>query len=203
MTVRLGWPGHRKSDEVPRTLLGNVSVNEGDGQVFEFEEYLERDQMFRIYASSLRKMWFEGPEFQGKQKDYHGPAIVVQCVKVEGPIYESLPAASHERFLAGVPSEKIPSMKPNDDPNERLYFPASDKGQPRLTQLPKSKQNKASGNRNVYDPKQGVGGEPLYQRTRVKEPLHSTRQLVPTQDAVRAVTLRSIPRVWRWKISTS
>ena len=116
LTVRMGGPGNKEDDDVPRKVLGNVSVVEapaGRGQVFEFEAHLERGQMFRIYPSSLRKMRFEGPEFQMKQKDYTGPAVVVQWIEVEGPIYESWPPPSHERLWAGVKVEAIPGVEQN------------------------------------------------------------------------------------------
>lgn len=194
LTVRMGGPGHKESDEVPRQVLGHVSVDEapeGKGQVFEFDAHLERGQMFRIYPSSLRKMRFEGPQWYLKQKDYQGPAVVVQWVEVEGPIYDSWPPASHQRLWAGVPVEPIPDVEPNKDVNAHLDSPPSDTARPRLTQLPKSKRNKESGNRNIYDPKQGIGGEMLYKRTRVNEPLHATMQLAsakPKEDAARLLT---------------
>ena len=179
---------------MPRKVLGHVSVHEapvGEGQVFEFDDDLERGQMFRIYPSSLRKMRFEGPEWYLKQKDYEGPAIVVQWVEVEGPFYDAWPPASHRRLWDGVGMQPIPDVAPNEDPNEHLAAPPTDPARPRLTQLPKSKANKQSGNRNIYDPKQGIGGEMLYRRTRVKAPLHNTLQFVstqPKQDAERLIT---------------
>lgn len=194
LTVRMGGPGNKESDEVPRQVLGHVSVNEapvGEGQVFEFEDYLERGQMFRIYPSSLRKMRFEGPEWYLKQKDYQGPAVVVQWVEVEGPFYDAWPPASHRRLWDGVAMRPIPGVEPNRDPNEHLDSPPTDPAQPRLTQLPRSKKNKGSGNRNIYDPKQGIGGEMLYRRTRVSEPLHDTLELVtgnPKHHARRLIT---------------
>ncbi len=136
-------------------------------------------------------MRFEGPAFQGKQKDYQGPAIVVQWVEVEGPIYGSWPPASHERLWAGVPLEPILGVKPNEDPNAHLDHPPTDIARPRLTRLPQSKEDKETGNRYVYDPKQGVGGELLYKRTRVKDSLHPTRRLAPQnpkQDAARLLS---------------
>lgn len=184
LTVRMGGPGHKESDEVPRKVLGNVSVNEapvGEGQVFEFDDYLERGQMFRIYPSSLRKMRFEGPQWYLKQKDYQGPAVVVQWVEIEGPLYDAWPPASHERLWSGIGTEPIPDVEPNKNPNEHLDAPPTDRAQPRLTQLSKAKANKESGNRFVYDPKQGIGGEMLYRRTRVNEPLHDTLRLVSAQ----------------------
>ncbi len=181
LTVRMGGPGHKESDEVPKTLLGNVSVQTGDPQVFEFDSYLERGQMFRIYPSSLRKMRFEGPDWFLKQKDYEGPAVVVQWVEVDGPIFETWPPPSHQRLWAGVGLEPIPGVEQNDDPNAHLDEPPSEIAKPRLTQLPKSKQDKETGNRNIYDPKQGIGGELVYRRTRITAPLHPTRQLVSAQ----------------------
>lgn len=194
LTVRMGGPGHKESDEVPRKVLGHVSVHEapvGQGQVFEFEDYLERGQMFRIYPSSLRKMRFEGPQWHMKQKDYQGPAVVVQWVEVEGPIYDSWPPSSHQRLWDGIAMKPIPGVEPNKDVNAHLDSPPSDTARPRLTQLPKSKRNKESGNRNIYDPKQGIGGEMLYKRTRVNEPLHATLRLAsakPKEDATRLLT---------------
>jgi hypothetical protein len=194
MTVRMGGPGHKEDDEVPRKVLGHVSVNQapvGEGQVFEFEDYLERGQMFRIYPSSLRKMRFEGPQWFLKQQDYEGPAIVVQWVEVEGPFYDAWPPASHRRLWDGVAMQPIPDVKPNADPNEHLDAPPTNPARPRLTKLPKSKSAKEPRNRNVYDPSQGIGGEMLYQRTRIKDPLHDTLRLVslqPKQDAERLIT---------------
>lgn len=194
LTVRMGGPGHKEDDEVPRKVLGHVSVHEapvGQGQVFEFEDYLERGQMFRIYPSSLRKMRFEGPQWHLKQKEYDGPAVVVQWVEVEGPFYDAWPPASHRRLWEGVAMQPIPGVAPNEDPNEHLDAPPTVPARPRLTQLPKSEADKQSGNRNIYDPKQGVGGEMLYPRTRVKGPLHDTLQLVsaqPKQDAERLIS---------------
>jgi len=194
LTVRMGGPGHKESDEVPRQVLGHVSVNEapeGKGQVFEFDAHLERGQMFRIYPSSLRKMRFEGQEWYLKQKDYSGPAVVVQWVEVEGPIYDAWPPSSHQRLWSGIQTEPIPDVEPNKDVNAHLDSPPTDPAHPRLTQLPKSKRNKESGNRNIYDPKQGIGGEMLYKRTRVNDPLHDTLRLVsakPKEDATRLLT---------------
>jgi hypothetical protein len=116
LTVRMGGPGHKESDEVPRKLLGNVSVHKasvGESQVFEFDEYLERGQMFRIYPSSLRKMRFAGGN-QGTQKDYTGPAVVVQWVEVEGPIYESWPPPSHARAAPSSTSAASPGARPSE-----------------------------------------------------------------------------------------
>lgn len=194
LTVRMGGPGNKESDEVPRQVLGHVSVNEateGKGQVFEFDAHLQRGQMFRIYPSSLRKMRFEGQEWYLKQKDYSGPAVVVQWVEVEGPIYDAWPPSSHQRLWSGIQTEPIPEVEPNKDVNAHLDSPPTDPAHPRLTQLPKSKRNKESGNRNIYDPKQGIGGEMLYKRTRVNEPLHDTLRLVsakPKEDAARLLT---------------
>jgi hypothetical protein len=194
LSVRLGGPGHREDDDVPRKVLGHVSVNEapvGEGQVFEFDDYLERGQMFRIYPSSLRKMRFEGPQWYLKQKDYQGPAVVVQWVEIEGPFFDSWPPASHQRLWAAIKAEPIPGVEPNVDVNAHLDSPPNEPAEPRLTQLPKSKRDKESGNRNVYDPKQGIGGEMLYRRTRVKEPLHDTLRLVSVKqkdDAQRLIT---------------
>jgi hypothetical protein len=179
LTIRMGGGGNKEDDEVPRKLLGNVSVHEapeGQGQVFEFNEYLERGQMFRIYPSSLRKMRFNSPQQEGTQKDYRGPAVVVQWIEVEGPLYESWPPPSHERLWAGVPSEPIPGVEPNEDRNEQLEHPPTETAKPRMTRGAKDKE---TGNKNYYDPKQGVGGEPIYVQRRIKEPLHATRRLVP------------------------
>jgi hypothetical protein len=199
LTVRMGGPGHKEDDDVPRKLLGNVSVNEapeGQGQVFEFDDYLERGQMFRIYPSSLRKMRFSGPQQEGTQKDYQGPAVVVQWVEVEGPFYDSWPPSCHEGLWAGVPSEPIPDVEPNEDRNAQLDHPPAQTAKPRMT---RGLKNKETGNKNYYDPKQGVGGEPIYIQRRITEPLHPTRRLAPQSPKAEAQRLLAgfIPRAFR------
>ena len=36
-----------------------------------------------------------------------------------------------------------------------------------------------TGNKKIYDPAQGIGGEPIYRQLPIPQPLHSTRRLVP------------------------
>ena len=187
LTVRMGGPGHKESDEVRKQLLGNVSVQSGEPQVFEFDEYLQRGQMFRIYPSSLRRMRFAGKQWQLKQDEYTGPAVVIQWVEVDGPIFESWPPPSHQRLYSGVKTVPIADAPVNEDPNQHLNQPPSQIAKPRLTLL--KKPNKSTGNRFVYDPKQGIGGEKIYRRTRIKNPLHPTLRFAPEQPKVDAARL--------------
>ena len=183
LTVRMGGPGHRESDSVRKKLLGNVSVETGKPQIFEFEETLERGQMFRIYPSSLRKMRFVSPKWFHTQKSYKGPGVVVQWVQVEGPIFDSWPPPSHQRLYAAIKTEPIPDVEPNRDFNKHL------KGPPNRTAKPK----------HIFDPKNGIGGEKIYPRTRINQPLHPTLKLVsdqPQQDAERLLKA-FMPKAYR------
>ncbi|UBM36699.1 DUF1592 domain-containing protein [Bremerella sp. TYQ1] len=202
LTIRTGGPGHSESDEVPKTLLGHKTVHTGDPQVFEFEQRLERGQFFRIYPSSLPYMRFV-PNLKVRQKDYQGPGVVVQSVEVDGPIIDQWPPKSHQQLWEGVPTEPLPDVELNKDPNEHLLKPPSDIAKPRLTLLPKDKRNKESGNQWVYDPKQGVGGERIYRRNRIPDPLHPTMRFAPKHpksEATRLIT-RFLPIAYRRPVS--
>ena len=188
LTVRGGGPGHRESDEVPRTLLGNVSVVDDTPQTFQFDHHLTRGQMLRIYPSSLRKMRFPGAKWRLRQSEYDGPAVVVRWVEVDGPIYPSWPPPSHQRLFAGIATEAIADAPANHDPNKHLLSPPQKIAKPRLTQLKKA--DRATGNRMVYDPNQGVGGEKIYPQANLRGDLHPTRRLVsddPHADAERLI----------------
>lgn len=195
MTVRMAGGGNRENAEVPRTLLGHVSVREGEAQVFAFEDYLERGQMLRAYPSSLRPIRFQGKGIEA-QRDYRGPALVVQWIEVEGPLHESWPPPSHERLWAGVLTEPIAGVKPNEDPNAQLDRPPVEIAKPRLTKGPK---DPVTGNQNYYDPKQGAGGEPIYRPANIRAPLHPTLRLAPSQPKQDAARLLAafVPAAFR------
>lgn len=170
-TIRTGGSGHQEREDVPKTLLGHVSVKPGAPQVFEFEPHLERGQFFRMYPATLPVIRFDIPKLAGTQKNYTGPGVVVQWVEVEGPIFDQWPPASHERLWSGVKSEPLRDVKKNIDPNAQLKQPPKRTAQPRMTQLP-------GGGGWKYDPKQGVGGERIYSRAKTPDPLHNTLRLV-------------------------
>lgn len=177
-TIRMGGPGHAEREEVPKKVLEHVSVHPGDPQVFEFDTHLERGQFFRMYLPTMPVIRFDSPDLWGTQSQYTGPGVLVQWIEVEGPLLEQWPPASHDLLWGGIPTEAIPNAKPNEDPNEHLKHPPTRIAQPRMTRLPKA--NKETGNKMVYDPKQGVGGEPVYTRAKSPDPLRSTFRLVPT-----------------------
>ncbi len=200
LTVRTGGSGHKESLDVHQKLLGNVSVYSDKPQVFEFDEHLERGQMFRIYPSSLRKMRYEKRENQGNQHTYEGPAVVVQWVEVEGPIFESWPPKSHRSLYKDVPFQSIPEARQNESPNAHLDFPPTDVAQPRMTWGFLEDKGK---NGWFYDPEQKVGGELIYTRAKKPKPLHPTLSLnstQPKQDAQRLLN-DFIPRAFRRPVS--
>ncbi len=187
LTVRTGGSGHQESDAVPKKLLGNVSVQPGTPQVFEFDEFLDRGQFFRIYPSSMRAMRFVSPKWEGRQKEYQGPGIVVQWVEVDGPIYDAWPPASHRRLFGDISLAPLPGATPNVDPNSHLDEPPTNIAKPKMTRLPKA--DSKTGNAVVYDPKQGVGGEPIYRRATPPSPLRRTFQLTPRDPKADAARL--------------
>lgn len=186
-TIRMGGPGHAEREEIPKKILGHVAVRPGDPQVFEFDTHLERGQFFRMYLPTMPVIRFDSPDLWGTQSQYTGPGLLVQWIEVEGPILDQWPPASHELLWGGIPTEPIPEAKPNIDPNEHLLHPPTRIAQPRMTRLPKA--NKETGNKMVYDPKQGVGGEPVYTRAKSPDPLRSTFRLVPTNPKADAARL--------------
>ena len=188
LTIRTGGPGHSESDTVPKTLLGHVTTVAGEPQVFEFEQHLERGQVFRIYPASLPHMRFI-PNLEERQKDYKGPGVVVQSVEVEGPILDQWPPASHQQLWDGVATEPLPDAKPSADPNKHLTEPPTDIAKPKLTRLAVSKRGKEAGNQWTYDSKQEAGGEPIYRRARSPEPLHPTLRLAPDDSKAAATRL--------------
>lgn len=200
LTVRTGGSGHKESLDVPQKLLGNVSVFSGPPQVFEFEEHLERGQLFRIYPSSLRKMRYEKRENQGKQYAYEGPAVVVQWIEVEGPLYNSWPPKSHKNLHKDVSLIPIPGAKPNENPNAHLEHPPTDVARPKMTWGFIEEKGKDGW---YYDPEQKVGGEPIYTRVKKAPPLRPTLTIVsdqPKEDAQRLLT-DFIPRAFRRPVS--
>lgn len=198
LTIRTGGPGHSESDEVPKTLFGHVTVREGEPQVFEFEQRLERGQFFRIYPASLPYMRFI-PSLKERQKDYQGPGVVVQYVEVDGPIIDQWPPKSHQQLWGGVPTERLTDAKPNRDPNEHLQHPPTGIAKPKLTRIDKDKRNKETGAQWIYDPDQAAGGEPIYRRARIPDPLQATMRLAPQHPHREATRLlkRFLPIAFR------
>ncbi len=204
LTIRTGGPGHSEKDDVPKTLLGHVSTYPGEPQVFEFEQQLVRGQFFRIYPSSLPYMRFI-PSLKERQKDFRGPGVVVQWVEVDGPIINQWPPQSHQQLWSDIETRPIQDAKPNRDPNEHLTQPPSDVAKPKLTRIAKNKRNKETGGQWVYDPKQEAGGEKIYRRARIGDPLHPTMQLVsqdPKGDASRLLQ-QFLPLAYRRPIQES
>lgn len=186
VSLRAGGNGHAESNHVPHIFLDHFSVVEGEPQVFEWEGWLERGHFFHVYPTSLRPMRFAGKNEERRQHEYDGPAAVVQWVEVDGPIFDTWPPESHKTLWGDLPSEPIPGAKPNEDPIAHLDKPPSKIAQPRMTRLAKA--DKETGNRMVYDPKQGVGGEPIHRQVPRPKPLVSTRRLVssdPSKDCNR------------------
>ena len=198
LTIRAGGPGHSESDEVPKTLLGHVTTRGGEPQVFEFETRLERGQFFRIYPASLPYMRFI-PSLEQRQKDYQGPGVVVQWIEVDGPIIDQWPPKSHQLLWGGVNTQRIAAASPNPDPNLHLRRPPTDIAEPRLTRVAKEARNKETGRQWEYDPKQGVGGEPIYRRARIPDPLHPIMRLAPESPKSEAIRLlsRFLPIAYR------
>lgn len=188
LSLRAGGTGHAESNHVPHVFLKHMPVAEGEPQVFEWEGWIERGSYLHVYPTSLRPMRFAGKNEQGLQSSYEGPAAVVQWVEVDGPIFEEWPPPSHKALWGNLSAKPIRGATENANPIAHLDEPPSKVAQPRLTLAPK---NKETGNRYIYDPKQGVGGEPIHRAAQIPEPLHSTRELVtksPKQDATRLLT---------------
>lgn len=198
-TIRTGGPGHAEREDVPRTLLGHVLVQAGAPQVFEFDVNLERGQFFRMYPARLPVIRFDSAELRGTQNKYTGPGVLVQWIEVDGPIFDAWPPAAHELLWGGVPLEPLADAKPNDNPNEHLLHPPTDEAQPRMTSVPKKKYNPATGVRRYYDPNQGVGGEPIYRRARIPDPLRPVFRLAPRDPEADAARLlrRFVAAVYR------
>ncbi|NND97813.1 MAG: DUF1592 domain-containing protein [Pirellulaceae bacterium] len=223
LTIRAGGPGHSESDEVPKTLLGHVSVVAGKPQIFQFEQRLQRGQFFRIYPASLPYMRFI-PQLKERQKDYRGPGVVVQWVEVDGPIFASndsamgesdrfseatedhrnvdptWPPRSHQQLWGGVKTQPIAEAQTNADPNEHLTQPPTQVAKPKLTRVTPNKRSKDGPvGQWHYDPKQDAGGEPIYRRARIPDPLRSTMRFVvdnPKAESSRLLT-RFLPLAYR------
>lgn len=198
LTIRTGGPGHGESDEVPKTLLGHVTTREGEPQVFEFEPRLVRGQFFRIYPASLPYMRFID-QIKEQQKDYRGPGVVVQSVEVDGPIFDQWPPKSHQQLWGGVKTQPLADAKRNNDPNGHLNGPPSRTAMPRMTRISKDQFDKKTGNQWVYDPRQEAGGERIYPRARIPNPLHSTMQFIPDNPKSEATRLLTqfVPLAYR------
>ncbi|MDF1659260.1 MAG: DUF1592 domain-containing protein [Verrucomicrobiales bacterium] len=188
LSLRAGGTGHAESNHVPHVFLEHFSLKEGEPEIFEWEGWLERGHYFHVYPTSLPAMRFAGKNEELRQDEYEGPAAVVQWVEVEGPFFDDWPPASHQALWDGIPTEPIPDIKPNEDPIDHLDEPPAKIAMPRLTRV---EANKETGNRNVYDPKQGIGGEPIHQQASKPKPLHSTLRLAPEdpkRDSARLIT---------------
>ncbi len=199
LTIRTGGPGHSESDAVPKTLLGHVTVREGETQVFEFQQRLTRGQFFRIYPASLPFMRFI-PKLEQRQKDYQGPGVVIQSVQVDGPIIDQWPPASHQQLWGDTKTEPIANAKPNDDPNKHLDRPPTQIAKPKLTRVkPNHRKKDGPVGQWYYDPKQQAGGEPIYARARIPPPLHPTMRLAPENPKLQATRLltRFVPLAYR------
>jgi hypothetical protein len=73
--------------------------------VIEFTEHLEPENRIRIVADGLPAL---PPEVEKVGADkYTGPGLVIQWVKVEGPLMESWPPPSHQRIFGGLKQELI------------------------------------------------------------------------------------------------
>lgn len=138
MTVRAGGTGHAESNHVPHVVLNHFSVSAHDPFVFEWEGWLERGHYFHVYPSSLRPMRFAGNNEYGKQKDYTGPALVMQWLEVDGPILKTWPPQSHKTLWSGIPTSPLPDAKPNRDYNEHLKKPPAQVAMPRMKTLTKA-----------------------------------------------------------------
>lgn len=199
LTIRAGGPGHSESDEVPKTLLGHVTTRTGKPQSFEFEQRLERGQFFRIYPASLPHMRFV-PNLKERQKDFRGPGVVIQSIDVEGPIIQQWPPASHQQLWGGVKTQPIPGTKPNENPNKHLDEPPSRIAMPKLTRVkPNNRKKNGPVGQWYYDPQQAAGGEPIYPRARIPNPMQRTMQLVvddPKAESARLLS-RFLPIAYR------
>lgn len=189
LTIRTGGPGHSESDEVPKTLLGHVTTRDAKPQVFEFEQRLERGQFFRIYPASLPHMRFI-PQLEERQKDYQGPGVVVQSIEVDGPIFGQWPPTSHQRLWGGVKTAPLVDAVPNVDPNEHLLQPPTQIAEPKLTRVkPNDRKKNGPVGQWYYNPEQEAGGEPIYRRAKIPDPLHPTLHLVPDSPKAEAARL--------------
>lgn len=185
VSLRAGGTGHAESNHVPHLFLDHFAVQEGEPQEFEWEGWLQRGHYFHVYPTSLRPMRFAGPKEEMRQHEYDGPAAVIQWVEVDGPIIEQWPPASHRALWDGIPRQRIPDAKPNDDPIAHLDHPPAKIAKPRMTRAPVEKE---TGNKWIYDPQQEAGGEPIHRGAGIPKPLHATYELVPQnpeQDAAR------------------
>lgn len=204
LTIRTGGPGHSESDRVPKTLLGHVTTKEGKPQRFDFELRLERGQFFRIYPASLPHMRFV-PNLKERQKDYQGPGVVVQSIEVDGPIIDEWQPESHKQLWGGVKIESIQNVKPNVDPNEYLLKPPTKIAKPKLTRIPAKKRNKQTGGQWHYDPKETAGGEPIFRRNRIPDPVHRTQKFAPDDPKAEVARLIKtfLPKAFRRPVTQS
>ena len=196
LSLRAGGTGHAESNHVPHIFLEHFSVKEGEPVVYEWEGELERGHFLHVYPTSLRPMRFAGKNEWLRQPEYKGPAAVVQWVEVDGPIFHQWPPASHQTLWGKTKTAPFPNKAPNEDPIAHLDRPPDKIAKPRLTQRPP---NKETGNRMIYDPKQGIGGEPMYRTARIPRPLHSTLKLVSPNAKHQAARLlrRFITKAYR------
>lgn len=188
VSLRAGGTGHAETNHVPHVFLDHFTVREGEPQIFEWEGWLERGHYFHVYPTSLPAMRFISKKEAGNQANYKGPAAVIQWVEVDGPFFDDWPPASHRALWEGIPTEPIPDIRPNKDPIEHLDEPPSKIAMPRMTQAARDQE---TGNQLIYDPDQGVGGEPIHRGAPIPDPLHSTLRLVPENpkaDSARLLT---------------
>lgn len=184
LSLRAGGTGHAESNHVPHVFLEHFSVPEGGPEIFEWEGWLERGHYFHVYPTSLPAMRFAGKNEEQRQHEYKGPAVVVQWVEVDGPIFDEWPPASHRRLWGTTKTEPATGVEPNKDPIEHLDHPPAKTAKPRLTR--NKKPDRGTGNRFVYDPDQGVGGEPIHRAAAIPKPLISTLCLNPSDPAKKA-----------------
>lgn len=196
LSLRAGGTGHAESNHVPHVFLKHMPVREGEPQVFEWEGWLERGHYFHVYPTSLPPMRFAGKNEELRQGEYEGPAAVVQWVEVDGPIFEDWPPKHHRSLWAETATKPIPDAEPNKDPIEHLDHPPSRIAKPRITIVAPDKE---TGNRRVYDPKQGIGGEPIHRAAPIPKALHATREFSPADPKAKAEQLvrRLAKRAWR------
>ena len=176
LSLRAGGNGHAESNHVPHVFLDHFQLSEGAPQTYRWEGWLQRGHFFHVYPTSLRPMRFAGKQEFLTQHAYQGPGAVVQWVDVEGPLFDSWPPRSHRALWGDVPTQPIDGAMPNENPIAQLDGPPQKIAKPRLTEV---EPDKTSGNKMVYDPDQGIGGEPIYGQVGIPKPLHWTRRLVP------------------------
>ncbi len=196
LSLRAGGTGHAESNHVPHVFLDHLPVHEGQPQVFEWEGWLERGHYFHVYPTSLPPMRFAGKNEELRQDEYVGPAAVVQWVEVDGPIFDSWPPRHHKALWEETATRTIDGVEPNKDPIEHLDHPPSKIAKPRITRV---EPNKQTGNARIYDPKQGIGGEPIHRAAPIPIPLHSTREFVPEnpRDEAEHLVRRLAQMAWR------